>query len=293
MKRIFLFMLTNIAVLAVLGVVLRLFGVDEMLRQQGGQVNYTGLLIFSAVFGMVGSLVSLALSKRSAIMMTGARVIESPASAREAWLVSTVGRLADRAGIGMPDVAVYGSPQVNAFATGARRNSALVAVSTGLLETMSDDEVEGVLGHEVAHIANGDMVTMTLLQGVLNTFVIFLSRLVGYAVDRRSGGRGGHGPGFFLTYMLAQAVLGLLATIIVRWFSRYREFRADDGGAELAGRGKMVAALNRLNSLHAPGPLPDKLAAFGISGSFRQGLAQLFATHPPLAQRIAALSRLG
>ena len=289
MKRIFLFALTNIAVLLVLSIVMRLFGVDTALEQQGGGFNTQGLLIMAAVMGMGGSFISLAISKWSAKRMTGARVIEQPGNPTEKWLFDTVKRQAQKAGIGMPEIAVYDAPAPNAFATGMNRNNALVAVSTGLLQAMNQDEVEAVLAHEISHVANGDMVTLALIQGVVNTFVIFLSRVVGYVVDRvvLKNDRG-HGIGFFVTTMVAQLVLGILASMIVMWFSRQREFRADAGSAHLEGPNKMVAALERLKQSHEA-PLPDQLAAFGISGGIGHGLKRLFMSHPPLEERIAAL----
>ncbi len=289
MKRILLFLGTNIAVLVVLAVASRLFGLESYLEAQGG-INLTGLLVFSAIIGFSGSLISLAMSKSIAKWTTGAKVIEQPADSSEAWLVSTVQRLANSAGIGMPEVAVFDSPEPNAFATGARRDSALVAVSTGLLSQMRQNEIEAVLGHEISHVANGDMVTMTLLQGVLNTFVIFLSRVVGFVVDRviLKNDRG-YGIGFFLTSIVAQIVLGILASLIVMWFSRQREFRADAGGARLAGRENMIGALDRLRISHATGKLPEQLQAFGIAGSGARGLRRLLMSHPPLEERIAAL----
>jgi heat shock protein HtpX len=286
-KRIFLFLATNIAVLAVLSISLRLLGVDQYMASTGQDMQ--GLLIFSAILGFAGALISLAMSKFIAKRSTGARVITQPANAEEAWLLATVRRQADRAGISMPEVAIYDAPDVNAFATGARRNAALVAVSTGLLRQMKQHEVEAVLGHEITHVANGDMVTLTLIQGVVNTFVIFLSRIIGRFVDQaifRS--ERGHGPGFFLTVMVAQVVLGFLASMIVAWFSRQREFRADAGGASLAGRQNMVAALENLQRAHEPPVLPDGMQAFGISGGMAR-FGRLFMTHPPLAERIAAL----
>jgi heat shock protein HtpX len=244
----------------------------------------------SAVIGFAGSLVSLAMSKWSALRMVGARVIETPSNAAEQWLVDTVRRQAEQAGIGMPDVAIYDAPEMNAFATGARRDHALVAVSTGLLRGMSKDEVEGVLAHEVSHVANGDMITLTLIQGVVNTFVVFLSRIVGHVVDRAVfRNEQGHGPGFFIVSMVAQVLFGALASMVVMWFSRQREFRADAGAAALAGREKMIAALERLRAVHEPVDLPDQLAASGISGGRRSGLMALFMSHPPLEDRIAAL----
>ncbi|MDR2878022.1 MAG: protease HtpX [Chromatiales bacterium] len=290
MKRILLFLATNIAILLVLSVVLRLLGVDRILNQEGG-LDMSALLTFAAVIGMGGSFMSLAMSKWTAKRMTGAHVIESPRNQDEAWLVETVRRQAQNAGIGMPEVAIYDSPDVNAFATGARRDAALVAVSSGLLRAMSRDEAEAVLGHEISHVANGDMITLALIQGVVNTFVIFLSRVIGHVVDRAVfKTENGHGPAFFVTSIIAQLVLGILASIIVMWFSRQREFRADSGGAHLAGREKMIAALQRLQQQHQPHPLPDQLQAFGILGfGGAHGIKRLFMTHPPLEERIAAL----
>jgi heat shock protein HtpX len=287
LKRILLFLATNIAVLAVLSVSMRLLGIDQYLASTGQDPG--GLLVFAAILGFGGSLISLAMSKFIAKRTTGARVITQPANAEEAWLVATVQRLATQAGIGMPEVAIYDAPDVNAFATGARRDAALVAVSTGLLRQMGRDEVEAVLGHEVSHVANGDMVTLTLIQGVVNTFVIFLSRIIGRFVDQVVfKSERGHGPGFFITVMVAQLVLGIFASMIVAWFSRQREFRADAGGASLAGRGKMIAALQGLQRAHEPAALPDGLQAFGISGGMAR-FGRLFMTHPPLPERIAAL----
>ena len=290
MKRILLFLATNIAVLAVLSVSMRLLGIDQYLASTGQDPG--GLLVFAAILGFGGSLISLAMSKFIAKRSTGARVITQPANAEEAWLVATVRRLATQAGIGMPEVAIYEAPDVNAFATGARRDSALVAVSTGLLRKLKQNEVEAVLGHEISHVANGDMVTLTLIQGVVNTFVIFFSRIIGRFVDQvifRS--ERGHGPGFFITVMVAQLVLGVLASVIVAWFSRQREFRADAGGARLAGRQNMVAALESLQRAHEPAALPDGMQAFGISGGVSR-FGRLFMTHPPLPERIAALRAL-
>lgn len=289
MKRIFLFIVTNLAIVFVLSVTLRLLGIDRMLDEQGVGIDYNSLLILSAVMGFGGSLISLAISKWSAKRMTGAQVIEVPANMTERWLVDTVKRQAQQAGIGMPEVAVFDSPEINAFATGWNRNSSLVAVSTGLLNTMSQAEAEAVLGHEISHVANGDMVTLALIQGVVNTFVIFLSRVIGFLVDRVVFKvERGHGPAFFVTVIIAQLVLGVLASMIVMWFSRQREFRADAGGAHLAGRDKMVAALERLKLNHES-HLPDQMAAFGISGGVAHGLKYLFMSHPPLEERIAAL----
>lgn len=292
MKRIALFLATNIAVLAVLSITLQLLGIESLLDQQGVDLDLRSLLIYSAVLGMGGSFVSLAMSKWSAKRMTGAQVIEQPGNETEAWLVNIVTRQAQAAGIRMPEVAVYDSPDVNAFATGMRRNSALVAVSTGLLGAMKRDEIEAVLAHEISHVANGDMVTLGLIQGVVNTFVIFLSRVVGHIVDRVVfKTERGHGPAFWITSIVAQVLLGILASAIVMWFSRWREFRADAGGANLAGRQKMIAALQRLQMASGQAPLPDQLAAFGIAGGMAQGLKRLFLSHPPLEERIAALQQ--
>ncbi len=289
MKRIFLFIVTNLAIVFVLSVTLRLLGVDSMLDQQGGGIDFNSLLVLSAVIGFGGSLISLAISKWSAKRMTGAQVIEVPANTTERWLVDTVKRQAQLAGIGMPEVAVFDSPEINAFATGWNRNDALVAVSTGLLNNMSQEEAEAVLGHEVSHVANGDMVTLALIQGVVNTFVVFLSRVIGFLVDRLVFKvERGHGPAFFITVIIAQLVLGVLASMIVMWFSRQREFRADAGGARLASRGKMISALERLKLNHES-HLPDQMAAFGISGGVAHGFKYLFMSHPPLDERIAAL----
>lgn len=287
MKRVFLFLATNLAIVLVLSVSMRLLGVEPYLNEQG--LNLNALLIFAAIMGFGGSFISLAISKWTAKRAVGAQVIEAPRSQEEIWLVETVRRQAQAAGIGMPEVAIYDSPEVNAFATGMNKNKALVAVSTGLLRNMSRDEAEAVLGHEVSHVANGDMVTLALIQGVVNTFVIFLSRVIGHVVDRVVfKTERGHGPAFFVTMIVAEMVLGILASIIVMWFSRQREFRADRGGAGLAGRQKMIAALQALQRAH-PTPLPDKMAAFGISGGMGGGLKRLFMTHPPLEERIAAL----
>ncbi|HEY4367183.1 MAG TPA: protease HtpX [Steroidobacteraceae bacterium] len=289
MKRIFLFLATNLAIVLVLSVTLRLLGVDRILDQQGTGLDFNNLLIFSAVVGFAGSLFSLAISKWTAKRMMGVRLIEQPRNASETWLVETVRRQAQAAGIGMPEVGVFDTPEMNAFATGARRNSALVAVSTGLLNNMSPQQAEAVLGHEISHVANGDMVTLALIQGVVNTFVVFLSRVIGYTVDRVVfKTERGHGPAFIITVIIAQLVLGILASMIVMWFSRRREFRADAGGAHLAGRDSMIGALERLRQGHAAA-LPDQMAAFGISGKLGDGLKRLFTTHPPLEERIAAL----
>ncbi|MFP5350078.1 MAG: protease HtpX [Gammaproteobacteria bacterium] len=291
MKRIVLFLATNLAILVILSISLRLLGVERILDEQGVGLDIKSLLVFAAVFGMGGAFISLAISKWTAKRFTGARVIEQPRNDDERWLVETVRRQARAAGIGMPEVAIYDAPEVNAFATGMRRNNALVAVSTGLLRAMSRDEAEAVLGHEVSHVANGDMVTLALIQGVVNTFVIVLSRVVGHLVDRVVfRNENGHGPAFWVTAIVAELVLGILASIIVMWFSRQREFRADAGGATLAGRQKMIAALQRLAAARTA-PLPDQLAAFGISGGIAHGLRRLFMTHPPIEERIAVLQQ--
>lgn len=285
MKRIVLFLATNLAVLVVLSIVLRLLGVDRFLSAQG--INYGALAVFSLVVGFAGSIISLLISKPMAKWSVGAQTIDGSEGSTQYWLVQTVGRLAERAGIGMPEVAVYeGAP--NAFATGAFRNSSLVAVSSGLLQSMSREEVEAVLGHEISHVANGDMVTLALIQGVVNTFVVFLSRIVGYAVDRAVfRTERGVGPGFYVTVIVCEILFGVLASIIVAWFSRRREFRADAGSASLLGSPRpMIAALARLGGAE-PGALPQSMQSMGISS--HSGLMALFASHPPIEQRIAAL----
>lgn len=290
MKRILLFVATNVAILVVLTVVMRLLGIESILNEQGTNLDLEALLIFSAVIGFSGSFISLLISKWAAKRMTGARVIETPRNAQEGWLVNTVQRQAQQAGIGMPEVAIYDSPDVNAFATGPNRNKALVAVSTGLLQRLDEREVEAVLGHEVSHVANGDMVTLALIQGVVNTFVVFLSRVIGFVVDRvlfRT--ERGYGPGFFIASLVAQIVLGILASTIVMWFSRQREFRADAGGARLAGTGSMIGALEALQRVHSPSDLPESMQAFGIAGGRMSGFRRLFMSHPPIEERIAAL----
>lgn len=289
MKRIFLFIVTNLAVMLVINVTLRLLGVDRMLDESGG-INFSNLLVMSMVIGFAGSIISLFMSKWSAKRMVGAQVIENPSDPTSRWLVDTVKRQALSAGIGMPEVAIYEAPDVNAFATGWNRNNALVAVSRGLLDNMSKDEAEAVLAHEISHVANGDMVTLALIQGVVNTFVVFFSKIIGHFVDRvilKNDGRNGPGIGAFVTEIVAQMVLGILASIIVMWFSRQREFRADAGGASLAGREKMIAALERLKMNHEQASLPKQMAASGISGGSAMG--KLFMTHPPLDERITAL----
>ena len=292
MKRVFLFLATNIAIIFVLSITLRILGVERILDEQGVGLDLNSLLVFAAVFGFGGSFISLAISKWTAKRFTGAQVISSPSNGQEQWLVQTVQRQAQQAGIGMPEVAIYDAPDVNAFATGMSRNNALVAVSTGLLNSMTQDEAEAVLGHEVSHVANGDMITLALIQGVVNTFVIFLSRVIGHVVDRVVFKvERGHGPAFWITAIVAEVVLGILASTIVMWFSRQREFRADAGGAQLAGREKMIAALERLQGSVNQPHLPDQLAAFGISGGLGKGIKRLFMTHPPLEERIATLRR--
>jgi heat shock protein HtpX len=284
MKRIILFVATNLAVVLVLSIVLKLFGLDRVAAGQG--IQYGSLLVFSVVGGFTGAIISLLMSKTIAKWSTGAQVITTPGNEAEAWLVETVRKLAAGAGVGMPEVAIYdGEP--NAFATGAFRNSALVAVSTGLLQSMNKEEVEAVLGHELSHVANGDMVTLTLIQGVVNTFVVFLSRVVGSIVDRTVfRTERGTGPGYFITVIVCQIVFGILASMIVAWFSRVREYRADAGSARLLGPRPMVNALHRLGGL-APGQLPQALQAFGVAGG--RGVMALFASHPPIEARIAAL----
>jgi heat shock protein HtpX len=289
--RILLFLLTNAAVLLLISLIFQFLGLGGLLRQNGVNLDLNSLLISSAIFGMSGSFISLLLSKWMAKSSMGVYVIEQPSNGTEQWLVESVRGLSQAAGIGMPEVGIFESPDPNAFATGFSRDNALVAVSTGLLQSMSADEVEAVLGHEISHVANGDMVTLGLLQGVVNTFVIFFARIIGFVVDRvllRNEERGG-GVGYFVAEMVAQVVLSILATMIVMWFSRYREFRADAGGANLAGRQKMIGALRALQRSHDPAPLPGEMAAFGINSG---GAARLFMSHPPLEERIAALQNL-
>ncbi len=287
MKRILLFLITNIAVLLVLSIVAHLLGVDTYLAAHGGSLE--GLLVWAALFGFGGAFVSLAMSKMQAKMFMGVRVIGQSADPTQQWLLAVVEQHARKVGVSMPEVGIFDSPAPNAFATGARRNSALVAVSTGLLQSMNRQEIEAVLGHEMTHVANGDMVTLTLIQGVVNTFVLFLARIVGNIIDRSSDGRG-FASG--LTFFALQIVFGILATPIVMWFSRWREFRADRGGAQLAGTGNMIAALEELKRGHEP--LPSRqFAAFGIADGTGGGLRRLFMSHPPLDERIAALRALG
>ncbi|MBT0586247.1 protease HtpX [Alteromonas oceanisediminis] len=289
MLRVGLFIAVNIAILALLSITFRLLGIDGLLQENGVDLNLSALLIYSAVIGFSGSIISLLISKFMAKRTMGVYVIETPRNATEKWLLDRVSVLAKKAKIGMPEVGIFESPAANAFATGASKNNSLVAVSTGLLQQMTEDEAEAVLAHEIAHVANGDMITLTLVQGVVNTFVVFLSRVIGFIVDRVVFKvERGHGPAFFIVSLVAQVVLGFFATMIVMWFSRYREFRADAGGASLAGRNQMIAALQRLKSDNAPDKMPDEMAAFAISAGKVQ---KLFASHPPLEDRIAALKR--
>ncbi|MFO7857821.1 MAG: protease HtpX [Ectothiorhodospiraceae bacterium] len=289
MKRVTLFIATNLGILVLLGIVLNLV-IEPLLAQQGMALNTTFLLVLAGVFGMGGAFVSLALSKTMAKRMTGARLIEQPQNRTEQWLLDTVRRHAQQAGIGMPEVAIYDAPEINAFATGMKRDDSLVAVSSGLLRQMRPDEAEAVIGHEVAHIQNGDMVTLTLIQGVLNTLVIILAHVIGTFVDRAIfKNNSGRGIGALLATIVAQVVLGILASMIVQWFSRQREYRADLGGARFAGREKMVAALERLKQNTEPSSLPEEVEAFGISGRVGSGLRRLMMSHPPLEDRIAAL----
>jgi heat shock protein HtpX len=286
MKRVFLLILTNVAIMLVLSVVVHLLGLDRYLAANGGM---TGLLIVSAILGFGGAFISLAISKWMAKRSMGVRIITQPANGEEDWLVRTVRSQSEMAGIGMPEIGIFDSPQPNAFATGARRDKSLVAVSTGLLRNMKRNEVEAVLGHEIAHVANGDMVTLTLIQGVVNTFVFFLSRVIGDIIDKAVlRNERGRGVGYFVTVMVSQVVLGILANMIVMWFSRRREFRADNGGARAAGTNNMIAALERLKAASNE-PLPAQFAAFGIKGGAGSGLRRLFMSHPPLEERIAAL----
>ncbi|TCV97203.1 heat shock protein [Luteibacter rhizovicinus] len=290
MLRILLFLGTNIAVLILLSIVCRLFGIDAWAAQRG--VGMGGLLVYAAVFGMGGAFISLAISKWMAKMSTGAKVIKEPANENERWLLDTVRRHAEKAGIGMPEVAIYDGPEMNAFATGMSRNNALVAVSSGLLQQMDREQVSAVLGHEIGHVANGDMVTLTLIQGVLNTLVIVAARIVGRLVDSWLNGgreRDGGGMGYFVVVLVLQIVFGLFASMIAMAFSRWREFRADAAGANLAGRGAMISALQRLSANHGESTLPQTIQAFGISGHLATGLKRLFMSHPPLEERIAAL----
>ena len=292
MKRIFLFLATNIAIKLVITIMINIFGLGQILNEQGADLDLTSLLMLSAVVGMTGSIISLAMSKSMAKHATGAYVIQQPRNEQEQWLLNAVQRQANAAGIGMPEVAIYDAPDINAFATGMFRNDALVAVSTGLLHGMTRDEAEAVLAHEVSHVANGDMVTLALIQGVVNTFVFFLSRVVGHIIDRAIfKTERGHGPAYWFTTIIAQLVLGILASGIVMWFSRHREYRADAGAASLEGKQKMISALERLQKSANQPHLPEQLEAFGISGGMAAGLKSLFMRHPPLADRIEALRR--
>ncbi|OAI21173.1 zinc metalloprotease HtpX [Methylomonas lenta] len=287
MMRILLFMATNVAIMIAITVIFNLLGLKSTLDAQGVDLNLDALLMMSAIIGMTGSIISLFMSKWSAKRAMGVHVIDQPQNQTEQWLLSIVSRQAQQAGIGMPEVGIFQTPEPNAFATGANRNSALVAVSTGLLQSMSADEVEAVVGHEISHVANGDMVTMALMQGVVNTFVYFFASVIGHVVDRVVfKTERGYGPAYYITQIVAQIALSILASMIVMWFSRYREFRADAGGANLAGRQKMISALQALQRSHEPSQLPGELAAFGINGG---GVRRLFMSHPPLEERIEAL----
>ena len=290
MMRILLFLATNAAVLVLVSIVFQVLGLEGILARNGVDLNLQALLVMAAVIGFGGSFISLALSKIMAKHSMRVQVISAPQNRSEQWLVDTVRRQADAAGIAMPEVGIFNSPEPNAFATGMRRNAALVAVSTGLLQNMQAGEVEAVLGHEISHVANGDMVTMALLQGVVNTFVIFLSRVIGHVVDRVVfKTERGYGPAYYITSIVSQIFLSILASMIVMWFSRRREFRADAGGATLASRHKMIGALQALQRAHQPRDMPGQLAAFGISGGIGSGLKRLFMSHPPLQERIEAL----
>ncbi len=287
MMRIILFLATNVAIMIVISIVFSLFGIGNILQANGVDLNLNALLVLSAVIGMTGSFISLAISKWSAKRAMNVHLIENPQNQTEQWLVTLVAKQAKEAGIGMPEIGIFQTPEPNAFATGMSRNSALVAVSTGLLHTMSQDEVEAVVGHEISHVANGDMITMALMQGVVNTFVYFFASVIGHIVDRVIlKNEEGHGMGYYITQMVAQVALSFLASMLVMWFSRYREFHADAGGARLAGNEKMISALRALQRQHNPEDLPGQLAAFGINGG---GVQKLFMSHPPLEERIAAL----
>jgi len=294
MMRIVLFLATNAAIMVLISIVFQMFGFEGILAENGVDLNLQALLVMSAVIGFGGSFISLAMSKFLAKRSMGVKIIAQPANSTEQWLVSTVKRQAEQAGIGMPEVGIFDTPEPNAFATGMSRNNALVAVSAGLLQNMNSDEVEAVLAHEITHVSNGDMVTMGLIQGVINTFVIFLSRVIGHVIDRVVfKTERGYGPAYYVTSIVAQIFLSILASMIVMWFSRRREFRADAGGASLAGRNKMVAALQALQRGHEPHDLPGEFAAFGISGGLGSGIKKLFMSHPPLQERIAALQAAG
>ena len=291
MQRIFLFLLTNIAIMVILSVTLRILGIESLLAENGSDLNLNALVIFSGIFGFGGAFISLAISKWMAKRMTGAIVIESPSNNVEKWLLETVEKQSKIVGIKMPEVAIFPSPQMNAFATGASKNKALVAVSQGLLDSMTQGEIEAVVGHEMSHVANGDMVTLTLIQGVVNTFVIFFSRVIGHVVDRVIlKNQRGHGIGYFVTTIFAQIVLSILASVIVMYFSRKREYVADTGGADLAGHQNMINALKRLGQKE-PEALPEQLAAFGIGEKPKTGWRELWSSHPPLEDRIKALEK--
>jgi len=291
MQRIFLFLLTNIAIMVILSVTLRVLGVESLLAQNGSDLNLNALVIFSGIFGFGGAFISLAISKWMAKRMTGAKVIENPSNNVEKWLLDTVEKQSKIVGIKMPEVAIFPSPQMNAFATGASKNKALVAVSQGLLDSMTQGEIEAVVGHEMSHVANGDMVTLTLIQGVVNTFVIFFSRVIGHVVDRVIlKNQRGHGIGYFVTTIFAQIILSILASVIVMYFSRKREYVADTGGADLAGHQNMINALKRLGQKE-PEALPEQLAAFGIGEKPKTGWRELWSSHPPLEDRIKALEK--
>ena len=293
MKRILLFLATNIAVIALASITLNILGVGNYMTSQG--LNLSALLVFCAVFGFAGSFVSLFLSKWMAKMSTGTQIVEQPRTAQERWLLDTVTELSQKAGIGMPEVGIFPSPELNAFATGWNKNNALVSVSQGLLDRFSPSEARAVIGHEIGHVANGDMVTLSLIQGVVNTFVMFFARLIGYAVDsflRKDEESSSPGLGFYIASFVAELILGFLASSIVMWFSRKREFRADEAGADLAGKENMIAALQRLSSEYeAPSNMPATMSAFGIRSGLKEGLAAMFSSHPPLEDRIAALQR--
>ncbi|MBT6634456.1 MAG: protease HtpX [Gammaproteobacteria bacterium] len=291
MQRIFLFLLTNIAIMVILSVTLRILGVESLLAQNGSDLNLNALVIFSGIFGFGGAFISLAISKWMAKRMTGAKVIDNPSNNVEKWLLETVKKQSKIVGIKMPEVAIFPSPQMNAFATGASKNKALVAVSQGLLDSMTQGDIEAVIGHEMSHVANGDMVTLTLIQGVVNTFVIFFSRVIGHVVDRVIlKNQRGHGIGYFVTTIFAQIVLSILASVIVMYFSRKREYVADTGGADLAGHQNMINALKRLGQKE-PEALPEQLAAFGIGEKPKTGWRELWSSHPPLEDRIKALEQ--
>ena len=292
--RILLFLMTNAAILVVISIVFNLLGINGILDQQGVDLDLNALLLMSGVIGMSGSIISLAVSKWMAKRSMGVQLIQQPRNSSEEWILITVRRQADQAGIGMPEVGIFDSPSPNAFATGINKNNALVAVSTGLLQAMERDEVEAVIGHEISHVANGDMITLGLVQGVVNTFVYFFATIIGHLVDRVVfKTQRGFGPAYYITQIIAQICLSILATMIVKWFSRWREFRADEGGANLASNQKMINALKALQRAHEPQPLPGEFAAFGINSGIGSGFKKLFMSHPPLEERIAALQNRG